>query len=46
MSVIIERNPQTYQLFVKGASEIVLDNCSRWYDMQNDRVDVISSSVR
>lgn len=46
MSVIVQRKPEVYELFVKGASEIVLADCNRWYDMENDRVDVLSSTVR
>jgi Ca2+ transporting ATPase len=40
MSVLLNRNSEKY-LFVKGASEMVLGCCNKWYDMKSNRVETI-----
>ena len=46
MSVIIDyRNEERY-LFVKGASEMVLQSCNKWFDPQTNKIEVISKSTK
>jgi magnesium-transporting ATPase (P-type) len=45
MSVVLTRNSENY-LFVKGASEMVLGCCNKWYDMRSNRIEGISESVK
>jgi magnesium-transporting ATPase (P-type) len=45
MSIIASLGSEQY-IFVKGASEMVLTCCNKWYDMQNSRIDMISDSIR
>lgn len=38
MSVIVDKKPGELYLFVKGASEMVLEGCSKWIDPQTKRI--------
>lgn len=45
MSVIIERK-QDNCLFVKGASEMVLDSCNKWFDPETNKIEVMSATAK
>jgi magnesium-transporting ATPase (P-type) len=45
MSVLLKSGSENY-LFVKGASEMVLGCCNKWYDMKNNRVESITESLK
>jgi magnesium-transporting ATPase (P-type) len=38
MSVIADRKPGEFYLFVKGASEMVLEGCTKWFDPQTKKI--------
>ena len=42
MSVIIE-NDSEQEILVKGASEIVLNSCTDWYNMKTNNIETITS---
>ena len=45
MSVVIQHKEQT-SLFIKGASEIVLDSCNEWLNSTNGQLETISPKFR
>lgn len=45
MSVVLTRNFDNY-LIVKGASEMVLSCCNKWFDMRSGRIEAISESQK
>lgn len=45
MSVIVSYQNENL-IFVKGASEIVLQTCNRWYNMEENKIEIISDHVK
>ena len=45
MSVVVEMKDRNY-IFVKGASEMILKCCTKWYDPSTNRVEVMSSTAK
>lgn len=41
MSVIVDFKGENY-IFVKGASEMVLSTCSKWYNMDENKIEDIN----
>ncbi len=45
MSVIVNYD-NCDVIFVKGASEMVLSTCSKWYDMNQNKIQDISQGIK
>lgn len=45
MSVIVSYKGDNY-IFVKGASEMVLSTCSKWYNMDENRIEDIDENAK
>lgn len=45
MSVITSYKDENY-IFVKGASEMVLSTCSKWYDMESNKIEDINEHTK
>ncbi len=45
MSVVLQHKEQTC-LFIKGASEIILDTCNEWFNSTNGQLETISPKFR
>lgn len=45
MSVVLTKDGEDY-LFVKGASEMVLKCCNKWYDMEHNKIEGINESTK
>ena len=46
MSMIVERGNSQRYIFVKGASEMVLNSCNKWFDPSTNRMEVLSSTIK
>ena len=46
MSVILEYKGNEKLLFVKGASEMVLNSCNKVYDPQTNKIELMSKSTK
>lgn len=45
MSVIVNFKGENY-IFVKGASEMVLSTCSKWYNMEDNKIEDINEHTK
>jgi magnesium-transporting ATPase (P-type) len=45
MSVIVNYKDENL-IFVKGASEMVLSTCNRWYNMEDNKIEDINQQVQ
>ena len=45
MSIITSYKNENY-IFVKGASEMVLSTCSKWYDMESNKIEDINEHTK
>jgi Ca2+ transporting ATPase len=45
MSVLLNKDEE-FILFVKGASEMVLSCCSKWHDMNSNKIEIISQTTK